>query len=142
MRGLALTPGPAPKMGAGELAAAGSGPSRSELGAGWPSPPNPLSHKEFRGGQNMWAKIWLRALGCAGWPSPPAPLPKWERGDSGGSLDQPIAVHGHHEQLFGPPLTQSGEQRATHRLVMRRLVRVRRVWRRVLPHDPSQPDGQ
>jgi hypothetical protein len=39
-------------------------------GAGWgiakrrfPSPPNPLSHKEFKGGQNVWAKTRFEALG-------------------------------------------------------------------------------
>jgi hypothetical protein len=52
----------------------------------------------------MWANSVFEALGCPFWPSPPAPLPKWERGDSGVRVWHPIAVHGHDEQLFGPPL--------------------------------------
>jgi hypothetical protein len=74
----------------------------------FPSPPNPLSHKEFKGGQNMWTNAMFEALGCACWPSPPAPLPKWERDDSGARVWHPIAVHSYYEHLFCPPLNGRG----------------------------------
>jgi hypothetical protein len=78
---------------------------------------SPSRVRGFEGGQNVWAKVRFGALGCAGWPSPPAPLPPpliprkrglWERGDSGGRLRHPIAVHGQCEHLFGPPLNAGG----------------------------------
>jgi hypothetical protein len=46
----------------------------------------------------------LEALGGPFWPSPRPLSHTQERGDSGERLWPPIAVDGHDEHLFGPPL--------------------------------------
>jgi hypothetical protein len=65
----------------------------------FPSPPNPLSHKE-RGGT---CRIRKRPISFRTWVLS-APERKQDRGDSGAHVWHSMAVDGHREQLFCPPL--------------------------------------
>jgi hypothetical protein len=79
--------------------------------------PEPFSRTRVRGrterlGEGTVWGVGMRGLALTPGPSP-APLDPpqaglWERGDSGGRLRHPIAVHGQCEHLFGPPLNAGG----------------------------------
>jgi hypothetical protein len=101
---LALTPGPAPKMGSRADRTCGQIRRLRRWDARVDPHPRPLNPKWERGdsGVRVWHPIAVH--GHDEHLFGPPLNPKWERGDSGARVWHPIAVHSYYEHLFCPPL--------------------------------------